>query len=147
MMTLIIAGVIIGPLAPIAPAVPIPPFARARPVAEAHIIAYANRLINEASFSDEVLAAEACTVRNRLRTGWSVDDVLSAYFAPDGIATPDQIAVVRDVLDGRRTCPSSWYYALSQQDATYWTPHACGPVAVFESGITGKAIWIYAKGC
>jgi hypothetical protein len=76
--------------------------------------AVANRCAGE--FSEPVAIAHcACTVQNRIQAGWSQWRVLSAYYAPDALATPADVATVAAVLDGTTACGDE-YFMLSKAD-------------------------------
>ena len=60
----------------------------------------------------------ACTVRNRIASGWSVRKVLSAYYAPDVRPSDQAIDEARKGLHGLE-CSPDWYYLMSASDLRY----------------------------
>ncbi len=101
-----------------------------------------SRVIGEGSFA---IPQIACTVRNRWREYHhaGLDAVLRAYYARDVQPQPWQIDIVRRVFTGEIPCPETWWYALSLQDTSYWTPHdRVGMVIVRDER---SQIWIYER--
>ena len=60
----------------------------------------------------------ACTVRNRIASGWSVRKVLSAYYAPDVRPSDQAVVEARKGLHGVE-CNPDWYYLMSASDLRY----------------------------
>ena len=100
------------------------------------------RVIGEGNFA---IPQIACTVRNR----WlenphaGLDAVLRAYYAPDRRPQQWQIDIVRQIFTGELPCPETWWYALSLQDTSYWTPH--DRVATVVRRDAKYQIWIYER--
>lgn len=81
----------------------------------------AARSLGEGAFA---LAEIACTIKNRLRvSGAPLAVVLRAYHARDVLPNPAHIETVRQIFEGERACPATWWYALSLQDTQHWRPH------------------------
>ena len=101
-----------------------------------------SRVIGEGNFA---IPQIACTVRNRWRKSQSagLDAVLRAYYAPDKRPEQWQIDLVRQVFTGELPCPETWWYALSLQDTSYWTPH--DRVATVVRLDAKFQIWIYER--
>jgi hypothetical protein len=76
-------------------------------------VAVANRCRGEASFA---IPECACSVRNRLDAGWAESKVLSAYYAPDAVATPAEVEQVRQILSREATCDPNLYFMYSRAD-------------------------------
>lgn len=76
------------------------------------VVSVANRCSGEAGWPDGVHLC-ACTVKARLDHGWSKSSVLSAYYAPDSIATDELIQAADEGLKGEG-CPDDAYYLFEQ---------------------------------
>lgn len=72
-------------------------------------------LSNETVDNDAALYLAACTVQNRIDSGWSYDTVLNHYYAPYSEPTKDQINIVKRVLLDNSKCPNV-YFVYSEQD-------------------------------
>jgi len=85
----------------------------------------------------------ACTVANRLRVGWNPAKVLSAYHASDAPATPAQVAIVADVLNGETACRDDLYFMYGKGDAA--AAHLAGytPALVVKRG--KQEVWFYTR--
>lgn len=79
-------------------------------------VAVANRCKGEASFA---IPECACTVLNRLDAGWAESKVLSAYYAPDAVATSTEVEQVRQILSREATCDPTLYFMYSRSDTIH----------------------------
>ncbi len=70
----------------------------------------ANRCSGEADWTEGVHLC-ACTVASRLKHGWTEDNVLTAYYAPDstGASDPALLEAAAKGLDNQ-ACPADAYY-------------------------------------
>lgn len=100
----------------------------------------AARCNGEASFA---VVECSCTVRNRLRDGWSERRVLDAYYAPDMAATPEQVAAVADVLAGRAACGPE-YFMYSEADVRWLGYEGYTPALVVRDG-AGREVRFYER--
>ena len=103
-------------------------------------VAVANRCAGE--FSAAVVEC-SCAVRNRIAAGWNPAKVLSAFYAPDAVATPDQVQAVADVLDGAAVCDPDLYFMYGKGDehAAHLTGYT--PALVVRRG--DGEVWFYSR--
>ena len=109
---------------------------------EAYYRRIAARAAGEASFSEEAFAAVVCTMKNRLEAGWTRENVLEPYFAPDVEPTNDQVAIAWEVLRGHRYCDPQFYYSLGFIDN--WTP-GTELAGVIQAPDGSKGIRLYSQ--
>lgn len=105
-------------------------------------VTVANRCVGEFS-APGALAPCACTVKNRLASGWNPELVLSAYFAPDGHASTAQVATVAAVLSGEVSCDPRLYFMLSRADVAYLGYEQYAPALVVCAG--DKCVQFYER--
>lgn len=96
-------------------------------------------LKGEASFA---LPELACSVRNRLKAGWSPERVMDAYYAPPQAVTDAEVRTVALYVRGILPCTRGRYFALGEY-AT-WLPHNDPPVDVVE-GPNGTSVRFYTR--
>ena len=104
-------------------------------------VAVANRCTAEASFA---VRECSCAVRNRIAAGWNPAKVLSAFYAPDAVATPDQVQAVADMLDGSAVCDKRLYFMWSDADIAYLRLEAYTPALVV-TGDDGRKVSFYSR--
>lgn len=84
-----------------------------------------------------------CTVNERIKNGWSLDRVLWHYYAPSIAATPEEIKLAGDVLNGSIPCPEGMYYMFSASDIRGLGLSPSDATVVVADG--EKRIYIYPK--
>lgn len=103
--------------------------------------AVAARCKGEASFA---VTECACTVRNRLGAGWSVGNVLDAYYAADAQPTQQEVDMVASVLDIGQGCGAE-YFMWSLQDCQSLGIDDIAPLerVVLVDGVL--EVWLYEE--
>lgn len=101
----------------------------------------AAKCAGEASFA---LRECSCTVVNRLHAGWSEYRVLDAYYAPSVAATPEQVAAVAEVMEGRAACDPGLYFMWSREDVRWLGYEVYTPALVVTDGV-GREVRFYGR--
>lgn len=102
----------------------------------------ANRCKGEASFA---IAECACSVLNREKAGWNKGLVLNAYYAPDVQATPGEVALVENVMNGTEMCNPDLYFMLSPQCTITLGISTLGPVLTVKDPNSNKEIRFFER--
>lgn len=97
-------------------------------------IAVAARCKGESSFA---IRECACTVKNRLLNGWTEQNVLSAYYAPDVTPTPLEEKIAHNALHGFSHCHPDIYFMFAVADCHYLGIENLDPILTVK-GATGE---------
>src|SRR5690606_10067699 len=87
----------------------------------------------------------ACTVKNRLLSGWAQSKVLRAYYAPSRTPTQAEVDLVESVLSGKIECDEDKYFMFSLQDTRYLGINHMEPVDRVVSVEGRLEIWYFEK--
>lgn len=72
-------------------------------------------LRSETVDNNAALYLAACTVENRVESGWTYNNVLEHYYAPYSEPNQNELNIVKMVLVDKSKCPNV-YFVYSQED-------------------------------
>lgn len=75
-------------------------------------------LKSEVVDNNAALYLAACTVENRIDSGWSYSNVLDHYYVPFTEPTEEEVNIVSSVIKEENRCPDV-YFVYSQEDVDY----------------------------